>query len=234
MTQFKKRSKEKELIDLGQDYYTPQEYTQSLRTLFKINRLMGIFKHTVRLLKRFAADSLLVDVGCGGGLFLLNLGTYYPNMQLLGLDVSKEAIQLAQDELKNCQQLNRTVSIEFQLQQQPKLELTPNSVDILLINLVCHHLEDEELAHFLLNAHSTVRHAVIINDLHRTFFAYWGYKIISPLLFKNRLITHDGLISIQKGFTRKELKTLLKQANINNYRIKWHFPFWWSILILKE
>ncbi|KTC93195.1 methyltransferase domain-containing protein [Legionella cincinnatiensis] len=234
MTQLTKRSKEKELIDLGPDYYTPQEYIQSLKKLFKINQLMGIFKHTVHLLKQFPPNAVLVDVGCGGGLFLISLGKYYPNMRLLGLDVSKEAIQLAQDELQNCQQLNRTISIEFQLQHQPKLELTPNSVDIILINLVCHHLDDEELVHFLLKANNTARHAVIINDLQRNFFAYWFYKIISPLLFNNRLITHDGLISIQKGFTRKELKTLLKQANINNYRIKWHFPFWWSILILKE
>ncbi|KTD11047.1 methyltransferase [Legionella gratiana] len=234
MTQFTKRSKEKELIDLGQDYYTPEEYTQSLKKLFKINQLMGVFKNTIHLLKQFAPNAVLVDVGCGGGLFLLNLGIYYPNMSLLGIDVSKEAIQLAQDELQNWQQLNGNVFIEFQLQQQHELELASKSVDIILLNLVCHHLDDEELTHFLIKAKNAVRHAVIINDLHRNFFAYWFYKIVSPLLFNNRLITHDGLISIQKGFTRKELKILLKQANINNYRIKWHFPFWWSILILKE
>ncbi|KTD65934.1 methyltransferase [Legionella santicrucis] len=234
MTQLTKRSKEKELIDLGQDFYTPQEYTQSLKKLFKINQLMGIFRHTVHLLKQFSPNTALVDVGCGGGLFLLNLGKYYPNMRLLGLDVSKEAIQLAQEELKNWQQSDGTHFIEFQFQQQPELELKSNSVDIILLNLVCHHLDDEVLVPFLLNANNMVRRAIIINDLQRNFFAYWFYKIISPIFFNNRLITHDGLISIQKGFTRKELKTLLRQAKINNYRIKWHFPFWWSILILKE
>ncbi|ARB91254.1 methyltransferase [Legionella longbeachae] len=233
MTQLTKRSKEKELIDLGQDYYTPQEYIHSLKQLFKINKLMGIFKHTVHVLKQFSPNAVLVDVGCGGGLFLINLYKYYPGMHLLGLDVSKEAIQLAQDELNNWLPSDETHFIEFQIQQQPELDLSLNSVDIIVLNLVCHHLDDNELVQFLYKANKAVRHAIIINDLQRSFIAYWFYKIISPIFFKNRLITHDGLISIQKGFTRKELKTIVKQAKIHNYRIKWHFPFWWSILILK-
>ncbi|WP_412756141.1 class I SAM-dependent methyltransferase [Legionella bozemanae] len=99
MAQFKVRSKEKEIIDLGHDFYTPQEYSQSLKKLFKINRLMGIFKRTVNVLQQFPSDSVLTDVGCGGGLFLLNLSKYYPKMRMLGLDISTEAIKLAEKEV---------------------------------------------------------------------------------------------------------------------------------------
>ncbi|CAM2840706.1 methyltransferase [Legionella steigerwaltii] len=232
MAKFKARSREKEIIDLGPDFYTPQEYEQSLKKLFKINRLMGIFKNTVNLLQQFSQNSVLTDVGCGGGLFLLNLSKYYPQMRMLGLDVSVEAIQLAEKELHEWQQKNGNTSVEFIIQPQPELEIA-EGVDIILINLVCHHLDDKELIEFLIKANNTARKAVVINDLHRNFIAYWFYKIISPILFTNRLITHDGLLSIQKSFTRKELEFLLDQACIKNYQIKWHFPFWWSILILK-
>ncbi|HHF7376076.1 methyltransferase [Legionella bozemanae] len=231
MAQFKVRSKEKEIIDLGQDFYTPQEYSHSLKKLFKINRLMGIFKRTVNVLQQFPSDSVLTDVGCGGGLFLLNLSKYYPKMRMLGLDISTEAIKLAEKEVLEWQLKNGNTLVEFQLQLQPELEIKEN-IDIILLNLVCHHLDDEELVSLLIKAHETTHKAMIINDLHRNFIAYWLYKMISPL-FRNRLITHDGLLSIQKSFTRKELEFLLQQARIKNYQIKWRFPFWWSILILK-
>ncbi|WP_069683378.1 methyltransferase, partial [Legionella parisiensis] len=168
---------------------------------------------------------------CGGGLFLLNLSKYYPKMRMLGLDISTEAIRLAEKEVQAWQQKNGSTLVEFQLQLKPELEVKDN-IDIILLNLVCHHLDDEELITLLINAHESTRKAVIINDLHRNFMAYGLYKMICPL-FRNRLITHDGLLSIQKSFTKQELEFLLQQACIKNYQIKWHFPFWWSILILK-
>ncbi|MFI4918671.1 MAG: methyltransferase domain-containing protein [Legionellales bacterium] len=226
------RSTEKELIDLGPDFYSPEEYAQCLKMLFQINRLLGFFRHTINTLKRFPNNSSVVDVGCGGGLLLLNLGKHYPKMHLLGLDTSEQAIRLAQKELDAQQQPQP--NIKFQLQHQPELTLAPNSVDVILATLVCHHLNDEALPVFLAKATEAARMAVLINDLHRNIIAYWLYKILSPLLFHNRLITHDGLLSIKKSFTKKELQLLLKRAQIDNYQIKWHFPFRWSILILKQ
>ncbi|WP_454783732.1 methyltransferase [Legionella sp. WA2024007413] len=232
MARLKVRSHEKELIDLGQDFYTPQEYEQSLKKLFKINKLMGMFKNTVHLLHQFPSSSILTDVGCGGGLFLINLAKYFPKMRLIGLDISHDAIKLAKEELIKWEQKNGDAQVKFQIQLKPELEINTR-VDIILLNLVCHHLNDEELVSLLIKANDTAHKAVVINDLHRNFFAYCLYKIISPVLFRNRLITHDGLLSIKKSFTRTELVFFLQQAGIKNYQIKWHFPFWWSILILK-
>ncbi len=224
----KSRSKEKELMDLGPDFYTPEEYAQCLRILFKINKLLGFYRSTVRFLKQFSSDCSLVDVGCGGGLFLSHLSRAYPEMKLLGIDVSPIAIQQAKDDAVSRENL------DFQLQQQLALNLPQNSVDIVLITLVCHHVDDEDLTAFLQNAWQAARQAVIINDLHRHVLAYWFYKKISLVLFRNRLITHDGLISIKRGFTRAELRQHLKQAGIVHYEIKWGFPFRWRVVLWKK
>ncbi len=228
----KNRSKEKELIDLGPSFYTPQEYADCLKKLFRVNTLLGFFSSTVKTLKCFPDDSSLVDVGCGGGLFLLNLSKHYPKMKLMGIDVSENAILLAADELMRAGQ--SAGEIQFHLQKPGTLELPKDSVDIVLTTLVCHHMDDEDLIPFLQNAWQAARVAVIINDLHRHALAYWLYKKISPRLFRNRLITHDGLISIQRGFTRAEWLCLLKQANISNYQIKWGFPFRWRVILWKS
>jgi 2-polyprenyl-3-methyl-5-hydroxy-6-metoxy-1,4-benzoquinol methylase len=227
----RKRSKEKELIDLGENFYSQEEYEQSLKKLFKINKLLGIFKHTVKLLQRFPNNASIADIGCGGGLFILHLSKYFPKMHFQGLDLSEGAINLARNELKQWKGDN-VINVEFKLQTQATLTLQEQSVDIILVTLVCHHLDDEELVLFLQQAKKTACNALIINDLQRSYIAYGFYKLFSPLLFRNRLITHDGLISIKKGFTRKELELLLQQANIKNYRIKWRFPFWWNVIAL--
>jgi 2-polyprenyl-3-methyl-5-hydroxy-6-metoxy-1,4-benzoquinol methylase len=229
-----KRSEEKELLDLGPNFYTQEEYTQCLKILFKINKMLGIFNHTVKLLKQFPPNASLVDIGCGGGLFLLNLSKHYPDMNLLGIDIAEEAITLAQKEQQTWKKTNPDIRVSFQLQQQTELPLAPNSVDIILLTLVCHHLEDAILIAFLKTALKATRQGLIINDLQRHRIAYWSYKLLSPVLFKNRLITHDGLISIQRSFTRQELHTLFQHADIKNYKIRWCFPFRWSITIWKN
>ena len=72
---------------------------------------------------------------------------------------------------------------------------------------------------------------MIIHDLHRHYVAYWFYKLFSPILFRNRLITHDGLISIKRGFTRKEWHSALNKAGLTNYTLKWCFPFRWQLIL---
>ena len=224
----KARSTEKELMDMGPSFYTEEEYADCLKKLFKINKLLGFFKQTVHLLSLFPKDASLVDIGCGGGQFILQLSRHYPEMTFLGLDISETAIALAQ------QRKGLIAQVTFQLQPEATLALPPQSVDIVLTTLVCHHMDDDDLVLFLQTAFQAARKAVIINDLHRHPVAYWFYKILSPCLFRNRLITHDGLVSIQRSFTRAEWRQLLKKAHIRHYQIKWGFPFRWSVVLWKE
>lgn len=230
---FTKRSQQKELIDMGPDYYTQDEYAECLKKLFFVNRLLGFFRSTKKILKQFSETSSLLDIGCGDGLFILHLSNKFPQMQMLGMDISVSAIKAADQSLKLWQKSNADTRVSFKLQEQPKLNLSENSFDIILATLVCHHLSDEDLIIFLQQIYLGSAKTVIINDLHRHPLAYWLYSFVSPLLFRNRLITHDGLISIQRGFTRIEWKLLLKQAGIHHYKLKWCFPFRWKLILWK-
>lgn len=228
-----KRSQQKELIDLGPNYYSHQEYKDCLKKLFHINKFFGFFHDTKKLLAHFSKESTLLDFGCGGGLFLLHLSKHFPKMSMLGLDINSEAIDEAQQELEIWQKKRFATHVTFQFHQQTDAILMKNQFDIVLATLVCHHLSDNELIDFLRLAYKNARQAVIINDIHRHILAHWLYALLSPILFRNRLITHDGLISIQRGFTRSEWKLLLKKADISNYQIKWCFPFRWRLILWK-
>jgi 2-polyprenyl-3-methyl-5-hydroxy-6-metoxy-1,4-benzoquinol methylase len=233
MPMFMERSKEKELLDLGPDYYTHNEYTDCLKKLFRVNKLFGFFQSTVKILKRFSEESTLLDVGCGGGLFILHLSKLFPHMHMSGMDISATAITDAEQSLRIWKKNNPDIQVFFQLQEHAHLNFAKNSFDIILITLVCHHLDNEELIDFLKQAHLAAGKAVIINDLHRHWLAYRLYGLLSPLLFRNRLITHDGLISIRRGFTRQELQLLLQKTGIQYYQLKWCFPFRWKLILWK-
>jgi 2-polyprenyl-3-methyl-5-hydroxy-6-metoxy-1,4-benzoquinol methylase len=224
------RSQEKELIDLCPDYYTPQEYTQCMRMLFRINCLLGFFGSTRRILNRVPAEASILDVGCGDGLFILHLSRYYPHMVFTGMDVSGPSIAQAQQTAREWD----ASRVRFEQQAQLRLDLAKDSVDVVLTTLVCHHIADDDLVEFLRNIYQAARNRVIINDLHRHWCAYWLYYGMSRCLFRNRLITHDGLISIRRGFKRAEWRGLLARAGIQHYEIHWQFPFRWSVVLWKN
>jgi 2-polyprenyl-3-methyl-5-hydroxy-6-metoxy-1,4-benzoquinol methylase len=226
---FKDRSKEKEILDLGPDFFSVKEYHHCQKVLFKINRLLGILSHSKRFLKRFPPDITVLDVGCGGGLSLLNLSAYFPKINFIGCDISKDAINMAKNESKHYP----NSSVAFNHQHQYQLNLPESSVDIILATLVCHHIEDKELVDFFQEVLFISRKAVLINDLHRNIIPYLFYKLFSPL-FRNRLINYDGLISIKRGFKREEICLLLKNANILHFTLKWRFPFCWSLILWKK
>ncbi|MEO8401120.1 MAG: methyltransferase domain-containing protein [Gammaproteobacteria bacterium] len=228
------RSTEKELIDLGPNYYSPEEYMHCLRMLFRVNKIFGFFHGTKKILKNFSETSSLLDIGCGGGLFLLHLAKRFPTMQFMGIDISPDAIKIATQELQEWKKNEVINNVSFKLQPNTTLDFPDKNSDIILATLVCHHLEDGELINFLESMLKISRKAVIINDLHRHAISHWFYKWISPILFRNRLISHDGLISIRRGFTRKEWQSLLQKAGITDYQISWCFPFRWRVILWKK
>lgn len=229
---FTKRSQEKELLDLGPAYYSQTEYSSCLKKLFRINKILGFFRNTVKIIKPFATDKLtILDVGCGGGLFLLHLSHIFPKMKMVGIDISIDAITEAQLLLSQWEAKKSNIQVYFEQQHEKILDIPHKSFDIILATLVCHHLDDDALIHFLQQLSLVGRKRVIINDLQRHYISYWLYKLLAPILFRNRLITHDGLISIKRGFTRAEWHTLLKKAGLQNYQLKWRFPFHWQLIL---
>lgn len=221
------RSTEKELLDLGPAYYTPEEFSHCQELFFRINKLSGILNSTSRLLKKFPKTASVVDVGCGGGLFLSALGKQHNQMTFLGIDISQEAITLAD-------KISKRRNVNFKHSEVADLHLPENSVDVILATLVCHHMSDAEIIAFLQSALSATRCAVIINDLHRHLLAELIYRLISPLLFNNRLTINDGRISIKRSFIYADWKKFLAKACIKHYQIKWHFPFRWQVVLWKK
>ncbi len=215
------RSYELELIDRGPDHYTLDEYRDCLHQLGRIGRLIGGDRATLKAFAHLSPTSIL-DVGCGGGQFTTRLAHRFPKTNVHGIDIDSTAIAYAREQSPTLPNLTFEESGEMK-----------GSWDVVTATLVCHHLDDDKLVTFLQQACRAARHRVILNDLHRHWTATAAFGATAPLLFRNRLIVHDGLLSIRRAFKKRDLHHYLQQAGIPlaACRISWHLGFRWIVQI---
>jgi hypothetical protein len=62
-------------------------------------------------------------------------------------------------------------------------------------------------------------------DLHRHPIAYLLYTTVGKLVLHNRLLRHDGALSILRSFKAGELVELAQRAELRDVRVERHFPF---------
>lgn len=229
MMKIKGRSYEPELLDLGPSYYTIEEYEDCLHQLDRIGRYLGGNKATLKNLHKLPKPNSILDVGCGGGYFTMELAKQFPKAQVVGIDISNEAITFARKKLQNANIGN----VLFEVPSSHQLSYSPNSFDIVTSTLVCHHLKDDQLIEFLKKSYHIATKTIIINDLHRHWLAYLSFALIAKPVFCNRLIFHDGLLSIKRAFKKHDWIYYLKAAEIpiEHCSITWHWAFRWVLRI---
>lgn len=228
----RERLQQLEWIDLGSAYYTSDEYRDCLSKLARIGRVLGGDKATLWAFDQLSySPKSILDVGCGGGTFTIRLGKKYPQAKVVGIDTSAEAIAFAQDQARH--QPSPVSNVSFYVPETPELTYSPKSFDVITSTLVCHHLSDSQLIDFLSKSYQTAKQAIILNDLHRHPLAWTSFAATAPLLFPNRLIIHDGLISIRRAFKKQDWIRYLQAAHIPLSRcsITWHWAFRWIVKI---
>lgn len=225
----KQRSTQLEWLDTG-EYDSLEEYQDCLKKLDRVGRWLGGDSATLTALTTFPQSKAILDVGCGGGCFALKLAKKYPQVRVMGIDTNPDAIAFANKFSKNLPS-----NLFFETRSQPQLTEPANHYDIIMTTLVCHHMKDEELVQFLRQAFDLAKQGVIINDLHRHHIPYYAFKILAPIFFRNRIVQHDGPLSIQRAFTRADWVGYLSAAGISKsqYDIHWRWAFRWVVVIRK-
>ncbi len=233
MSKFSHRSYELELLDAPN---IPKELLfKNLRELDVVNRLLGGHAITLSGIKKLVTDRnkiyRIVDIGCGGGDAMKKIAAWAKANQfvveLIGVDMSADAIAFMKDECKAFPEITGIVS-----DYREYLKLN-TEIDIVHCSLFCHHLKDDELVELFdyLNAHSKV--GFIINDLQRHWFAYYSIKFLTRLLNGSILVKNDAPLSVLRGFRKEELNVLLEKSKVKNYTIKWKWAFRYLLLLKK-
>jgi ubiquinone/menaquinone biosynthesis C-methylase UbiE len=111
------------------------------------------------------------------------------------------------------------------------IPLRDKSFDVVHVSLFLHHFTEEQVVGLMMSFSRIARHGIIINDLRRSWFALTGIKILTLLFSRSTMVKHDAPLSIQRGFTKKELLQIFDRCSLNNFIIKRTWAFRWLVVI---
>jgi 2-polyprenyl-3-methyl-5-hydroxy-6-metoxy-1,4-benzoquinol methylase len=229
---FPKRSSGIELMD---DLSCSGEVVdQTLRELEFINRTLGGNNVTVdgvmELCHRNPSHSIsIIDLGCGGGDMLLLLKRKLDKRNLtstlMGIDANPNIIHYA---TANCE---RNDSISFDVINIFSDEFKQLKFDIAVATLFFHHFSHEQLVGILTHLQRQARLGIVVNDLHRHPLAYYSIKLLTKVFSKSPMVQYDAPLSVLRGFSKPEMKSILDEAGIKKYKIKWKWAFRWQVIV---
>lgn len=228
------RSNELELMD------DPKIEEKALETalsdISRVNKLLGGNDITIRAVHKLIEDMnpsqqlTILDLGCGDGEMLRSIAKSFrkkeKDVKLIGIDLNEKCLAYAR---------KLSVSypeISYQKQNILDLEASESSYDIIVCTLTLHHLKCNDIKNMMKKMIELAKIGVVINDLHRSTTAYYLFKIFSFFFIKGYVAKNDGLISIKRGFKKKELVQYAKSLDLQHYKIhwKWAFRYRWIVM----
>ncbi|MBC7523696.1 MAG: methyltransferase domain-containing protein [Flavobacterium sp.] len=230
------RTEESEIMDNFELEGT--ELQEALDKIAKINQLLGGNKLTLQGIERLLHEInkqvqiTIVDVGCGNGDMLRFIAKYgfengY-NFNLIGIDANLFTINHAKKLSKDFPNIAYLVEDIFDDKFQSM------SYDIVLCTLTLHHFKDKEILNLVSSFYKNAKIGVVINDLQRSKLAYRLFQVVCKLFNLNRMSREDGLVSILRGFKKRELIAFSNHLNLKNYSLNWKWAFRYQWIIIKE
>ena len=93
-----------------------------------------------------------------------------------------------------------------------QLPFADASVDLVMCSQTLHHFRGDEERALLREMNRVARVAVVVSDLRRSWIAAGGFWAASfPLRF-HPVTRHDGMLSVLRGYTRRELADAVANA----------------------
>jgi hypothetical protein len=94
-----------------------------------------------------------------------------------------------------------------------------------LCTLTLHHFKDPQLLELIGYFERQAKLGLVINDLHRSALAYYLFQAICFIFRLNDMSREDGLVSILRGFKKRDLQSYSKQLNFKDYSVQWKWAF---------
>lgn len=240
-----------ELLD--SDAATPAEVQQTLADLRRINRWFGGISTTRRMLEKVIARGCPTLVGPGGAcpergrrgptgwgfsqdhhteITLLDVGAGSGDVSLTAARQIRPPAQIRvtlMDRMPAHLPRNGTGTVAGDALALPFLD---SSFDLVTCSLLIHHLEREQIVHFVNQALRVARVAVLLNDLRREplhlALMYAGYPLFA------RLTLHDGIASVRRAYTPQELNSILGNTDAAAVEMENRYLYRMGIIVWKD
>ena len=222
---FASRSEERELMDDPQ--ISKDVLHAVLKDINKANSLLGGNRITINSIKKLIRENprktySILDVGCGDGSMMRALAQFFRKLdisvRLVGWDISETALKLGRSHTSEFPE------IEFHRMDVSKEPTKIEVFDFVISTLTLHHFSEAQIPNLMKMLLSRSRIAIVINDLQRSRIAYALFKGFSAIFIRTAIAKNDGLLSIKRGFTRKELIEHSKKIG-GEHQIKWKWAY---------
>jgi len=191
-----------------------------------------LYKKVVSKLKDLKPSGKLVDMGCGAGNLIIRIAEKFPNLELYGVDISNEILELAKQQAI---EKGFEKKIEFKTGTAENLPFSDNSVDFLVSTLSLHHWT---------NPQNVFQEAIRVlkkdgiclifdfrRDARKLFYGLFTFatKIVVPKALKK---INEPLGSISAGYTPVEVTKFFSQIPFQNVKISPYLA--WMFIICKK
>lgn len=227
------RSNEPELMDDPE--VNEKDLSVALEDIAKVNKMLGGNAITIdavlEILKKkdISKEYVIMDFGCGDGEMLRQLSNALKknniNARLIGIDNHDKCLVQARN------LSGSGTDIKYYKEDILALNKGEFSCDIIICTLTLHHFTDKDIRNVISKGLELASEAIIINDIHRTRLSYYLFKLFSFFFIKGYIAKNDGLVSIKRGFKRRELLRFAKDLGLKQHRLdwKWAFRYRWII-----
>ena len=170
-------------------------------------------------LKKYHPEGTIVDIGCGPGYLVALMAKSFPDLKIIGIDISKEMVATASDNLSSPGFGSR---LEFRQGDAQNLPLEDSTVDFVVSTLSLHHWSDPKSA--LREIHRVLKPSgqFLIFDLRRDSRG-WFYWLIH---FAQRFVLpapmrriNEPLNSFLSSYTPVETEDILSGAQFQKANI---------------
>jgi 2-polyprenyl-3-methyl-5-hydroxy-6-metoxy-1,4-benzoquinol methylase len=195
---------------------------KALKSLGWINKWFGNHRSTVKSILNVYDNEkkplTIIDLGCGGGDLILVIAKALRKkgvqFSIVGIDGNNSSLQYAGEKCAGFGE------ITFQQADILHPAFKPAPCDILITSHFIYHFPEAALIEFMNNKLTNVATAFICSELERSDLALFLFKLTSFLLPISKLAKQDGQLAIKRSFTKKEWLSVLKQTNIENFRLR--------------
>lgn len=184
----------------------------------------------IRQLKRYHPHGLLVDAGCGPGYLTFSIARIFPKLKILGIDISKDTLELAS---KNRSARKFDSRVNFEEADVVNLPVDSNSIDFAVSTLSLHHWPQPDKA--LLEIHRVLKPEgqMLLFDLRRDTPRLLFYAVrFNQRFFAPSPIRHlnGGVGSVWSSLTPGEIESLPSLSLFSDWKVqkRWGWVYIWG------
>ena len=171
-------------------------------------------------LGKYKPKGVIADIGCGPGYLIHKLARSFPDVSIVGVDISEEMVQKA---TQNLLALGFSDRITFRKGDIEALPFDTNLLDFAVSTLSLHHWSDPKQA--LKEIHRVLKPGgqFLIFDVRRDSWRliYWLMRFAQRFIIPSAMgRINEPTNSLLAGYIPAEMKAILSASPFKQYRIK--------------